>query len=78
MGRENALFLRQGIFAGVIIQLFEEGGIAFFQFPQGLVGIHIVLVGIQNADGDIGAVVGGVLRKISPDDPASGSLHPVR
>ena len=69
------LLLRQRILTGVVIQLFKVSGIAFLHHSQLPVGIHVVFVGVQDADGDVGAVVRGALHAVEQVGPDKAGLH---
>ena len=75
--------IRKGILVRVLCELFAEALAGDLGGAQGLVQIQIVLRGVNDAPGDVGAVVGGALeigQEIRPDeaclDAAIALLHP--
>ena len=73
----------QGVFGGVALKLAAEGVRIAVRRAERFVQIEIVLRGVDDAAGDVGAVVGGALEvreQIGPDeaglDAAMPLLHP--
>ena len=75
--------IRKGILVRVLRELFAEALAGELGGAQGLVQVQIVLRGVNDTPGDVGAVVGGALeigQEIRPDeaclDAAIALLHP--